>query len=160
MPCSVLGQALRNWAIRELTQFQAPAALITWWSVITEMECLAEGGWSSARVPAKEWQVEMLQARFTGEKSPLKFMIHSTCWFPKKGGKGTGIHWAPTLRQTLCWKYDTCYVVQLVWSSLWPCDGLIYAICSWGEYVRIVVVECQRTRSKSLDSLLQKSHSF
>lgn len=51
------------------------------------MECRAEGGRRSACIPAKERQIEMLEAQFIGEKSPLKFMINSKCWFQKKSGR-------------------------------------------------------------------------
>lgn len=104
MPRSVLGQALRNWTIRDLTQFQMLAALITWWSVITDMQSGAGLGVHSACAAAKERQVEMLQARFTGEKSPL---ISSKWWFRKKAGR----EWAG-IEHLLCarhraGKYDT-----------------------------------------------------
>lgn len=77
MPHLVLGQVLRNWIIRELTQFQTLAALITWWSVITEMEGV----------------VELVLQQRKG-----RFLVQ------KEGRKRMNIYWAPTMHQTLCWR--------------------------------------------------------
>lgn len=73
----------------------------------------------------------MLQAQFTGEKSPLEFMINSKFWFQKKAGRELAFD-----ELLLCVRHCAENMTRETWiSSFDPhydpvTEGLIYAICS------------------------------